>query len=558
MEEALRAVSNNDLSLRQAANQFNVPKSTLHDRISGRVKPGAVPGAPRYLNEEEEEEVVWWLEGCAEIGYAKTVREVRGVVGAIVASKNNLESVVVSHGWWDRFRSRHPRLTLRTGEGLAYRRAVGTNRIVIDKYFDLLEEVLKVNDLTGRPHLIFNADETGLPLQHRPGKRVAVRRQKHVNVINSGNKSQVTVLACASATGYALPPMVVFQRKNLTTQLTSEEVPGTIYGLSSSGWMDGDLFQEWFRRHFLQFTPSARPLLLLLDGHSSHYNLEFIREASSQGVIVFCLPPNTTHVCQPLDVTTFHSLKAFWDHECDEFMSANPGKIVTLYQFSSLFSATWAKAMVPKTIASGFKAAGVFPLDRRAIKIPGENPAVTNTPTAVLARREGIKFMPFLSRARKLVPESDKETSGEVTRFSEEEEAKFTRRYENGYDLLHDCRYNEWLSMHHLEHTPQTLLARELHVYYSPSPDSSLISYLYDPLASPQYQEHPTETGNELQCVIYTRTVNYLHSPPPPADHEDDHEQMHRQGTGQDLARRPGWCMAVSLLGNMLLTHTHT
>ena len=71
MDHALRATSER-MSVREAASQYGVPKSTLHDHVSGR---GAVPGAHRYLDEEEEEEVVRWLEGCASIGYAKSVRE---------------------------------------------------------------------------------------------------------------------------------------------------------------------------------------------------------------------------------------------------------------------------------------------------------------------------------------------------------------------------------------------------------------------------------------------------------------------------------------------------
>ena len=59
--------------------------------------------------------LVRWVEGCAQIGYAKSVKEVRAVVGAIVAAKNNLDCAVVRHGWGDRFRSRHPHLTLRMG-----------------------------------------------------------------------------------------------------------------------------------------------------------------------------------------------------------------------------------------------------------------------------------------------------------------------------------------------------------------------------------------------------------------------------------------------------------
>lgn len=61
---------------RRAALEYSVSKSTLHDRLTGKVLPGAVGGAPRYyLDNEEEEELVKWIIGCAEVGYA--VRAIR-------------------------------------------------------------------------------------------------------------------------------------------------------------------------------------------------------------------------------------------------------------------------------------------------------------------------------------------------------------------------------------------------------------------------------------------------------------------------------------------------
>ena len=60
---------------------------------------GAVGGAPRYLDDVEEVELVRWLEGCAEVGCAKSVREVQVIVGAFVAKKLNLDHLTVSHGW---------------------------------------------------------------------------------------------------------------------------------------------------------------------------------------------------------------------------------------------------------------------------------------------------------------------------------------------------------------------------------------------------------------------------------------------------------------------------
>ena len=57
----------------------------------------------------------------------------------------------------------------------------------------------------------------------------------------------------------------------LSTEMSEGEIPGTFYGLSDKGWMDRELFSAWFHNHFLRYSSPARPLLLLMDGHSSHY-----------------------------------------------------------------------------------------------------------------------------------------------------------------------------------------------------------------------------------------------------------------------------------------------
>ena len=408
MDRALKELSSGAMTVRQASLCYGILKSTLHDHLSGKVLAGAQPGPKRYLTDEEETGLVQWLEGCAEVGCAKSGREVRAVVGAILGAKHGLENVTVSHGWWDRFRERHAHLTLRAGESLSYRRAVAMNRETIDGSFDHLDSILTKNGLLDHPSLIFNADESGMPLNHHPGKPIAVSGQKHVCVLCSGDKTQVTVLACVSASGNAMPPLVIFKRKSLSPQLIVGELPQTRYGLSSSGWMDGEIFDGWFREHFLYHAPAARPLLLLLDGHSSHYNLQFVKTAMENGVIVFCLPPNTTHACQPLDVTAFHSLKSAWNEECDLYMSSNPGKVVSMYQFLEVFAAVWAKAMLPRTIISGFRATGVYPLNRRAIVVPGEHPAkTTSTPTADRARKRGINYLPFYFPVSRAEDKSD-------------------------------------------------------------------------------------------------------------------------------------------------------
>jgi hypothetical protein len=42
-------------------------------------------------------------------------------------------------------------------------------------------------------------------------------------------------MACVSAAGFAMPPMVIFDRKGLSPEWTEGKIPGTRYGLNESG-----------------------------------------------------------------------------------------------------------------------------------------------------------------------------------------------------------------------------------------------------------------------------------------------------------------------------------
>ena len=348
---------------------YNVPKSTLWDRVSGNVSFGAHSGPPRYLNDIEEEELVTFLVGSAKIGFARTKEQVLCIVRAALAKKRQceVEDVNVTTGWWGSFVKRHPKLRLRCGSKLAYCRAIAANPDVINRYFDLLEETLKSNNLLESPMLIFNCDESGFSLQHKPGKIIGVQGQRDVSCITSSDKAQITVLSACSASGYLLPPMIIFDRKKLKPNFTTGEIPGTAYGLSKNGWIDSELFQEWFTNHFLLHIPPQRPILLLLDGHSSHYQPQLIRTAATNQIILFCLPPHTTHLCQPLDRSCFSPLKKAYNNECHLYMSCNPGKAVNRFNFTEIFSRAWTKAMTPANIVAVFRSTGIYPLNRYAV-----------------------------------------------------------------------------------------------------------------------------------------------------------------------------------------------
>ena len=60
---------------------------------------------------EEEEEVVSFLIRSAKIGYPHTRHQIMGIVQGI--------QTVISDGWWERFKKRHPSITLREAASLS-------------------------------------------------------------------------------------------------------------------------------------------------------------------------------------------------------------------------------------------------------------------------------------------------------------------------------------------------------------------------------------------------------------------------------------------------------
>ena len=195
--------------------------------------------------------------------------------------------------------------------------------------------------------------------------------------------------------------------------------------------MDGlipSFLRAGLSEHFVEHAVSARPLLLLLDGHSTHYQPQSVHFAKEHGVIMLCLPPHTTHESQPLDCGVFGPLKTQWSHVCHIYFQKHPGKVITRFQFSTLFSEAWGKAASPCNIIAGFCTCGVCNFSDSA-----------NVTTASLSHAEGTSHV--------TVTERDK-------RFTHEQLEPFQRAYDEGCDVYINPTYVQWLELYHPESLP--------------------------------------------------------------------------------------------------------
>lgn len=145
--------------------------------------------------------------------------------------------------------------------------------------------------------LVYNADETGVSVVHNMGKVLAHLGRRHVYSVASGEKGKThTILTCVPASRMVLPPMMVYPQKNKVPDNVREGcVPNTLFVHSDSGWINADLFLEWFK-FFINNIPPTRPVVLIQDGHSSNVSTELVELACENNIYLLCLPSHTSHI----------------------------------------------------------------------------------------------------------------------------------------------------------------------------------------------------------------------------------------------------------------------
>ena len=72
------------------------------------------------------------------------------------------------------------RTSLRRGDAFSLAREKMTDSSVFSDYFNLLEEVLVKYNLKDKPSHIYNCDESGMPLEHKPPRVISPKGAKKV------------------------------------------------------------------------------------------------------------------------------------------------------------------------------------------------------------------------------------------------------------------------------------------------------------------------------------------------------------------------------------------
>ena len=146
--------------------------------------------------------------------------------------------------------------------------------------------------LANCPAQIWNCDETGFDLQGRAGTVIGPSTRKHAPYrVLSGSREHITMLPCFNACGQWMPPYFIFPGKRVPVTFNPLKggVEGSIFSMTETGYMDTQTFYMWFANHFIPNLPPARPVVLLIDSHDSHLDLETFQLAQKNGICLYAL-----------------------------------------------------------------------------------------------------------------------------------------------------------------------------------------------------------------------------------------------------------------------------
>lgn len=369
LARAVSAIRNNEMSGYEAAKIFEIPRSTIMTHVTGsRGNKSQTMGRNTVFHPDIERKLARSLHIMEKHGFGLSKKEVLDLVGQYV-NLNNIKTPF-RHGvpgtdWFLGFAKRH-RLSIKKPQGVEYARKKICDPFVIEKYYNLLQRTIEELGLQNKPESIWNLDETSFCRDPTKTKVVGLVGYPSTRTISSPGRENTSVLLCCSASGTKIPPLIIFKGLNVWNEwVYQNENCKTTYAATKRGWMETAVFVKFFITNFIPCVGSG-PTLLLYDGHSTHISIDLIEKAQEHNVTILKIPPHSSHLLQPLDLSVMKPLKDVWDQELVKWQRLHVAAKLPKKEFSRLISEIWDH-LDPQIIKNGFSKGGIYPFNRESV-----------------------------------------------------------------------------------------------------------------------------------------------------------------------------------------------
>jgi hypothetical protein len=205
---ALQALKQDaNLSQRRAAAIYNVPQSTLSDRLAGAQPQRDYKPKSRKLLLTEEETVVQHVLDLDARGFPPRLAAVKDMADSLLAERHQDP---VGQKWAANFVKRRPELKVKFNRKYDYQRALCEDPEAIRRWFQLVENTKAKYGIKDED--TYNFDESGFMMGMISTRAVVTgsERRGRLKSVQQGNREWTTVIQGVNATGWAIPPFIIF------------------------------------------------------------------------------------------------------------------------------------------------------------------------------------------------------------------------------------------------------------------------------------------------------------------------------------------------------------
>ena len=352
-------------SISEAAHHFNVPRTTLRDRLHGHTFRPETRANGHKLSINEEESLLQWILSMDKRGAPPRPAVVREMANLLLAKRGETPIQTVGECWVTNYIKRHDEIKTKFSRRYDHQRAQCEDPKIIQAWFDCVQQsIMKYGILSDD---IYNFDETGFAMGLIATAKVVTRADYYgrAKLLQPGNREWVTAIESISAIGRVLPPCIIFKGKNYIQGWFEDlALPGDWrIEVSPNGWTTDDIGLAWLEKHFIPLTSpytKGKYRLLILDGHGSHLTPQFDLLCSQNNIIPICMPPHSSHLLQPLDVGCFAPLKRAYGRLGENQMRLGINHL-DKHDFLAAYPQAHLEAFKARTIQNSFAAAGLVP-----------------------------------------------------------------------------------------------------------------------------------------------------------------------------------------------------
>ena len=178
------------------------------------------------------------------------------------------------------------------------------------------------------------------------------------------SKASTSVMFCGNAAGELLPPMMVCKAKFVYHGWVNGGPKGSALACTDSGWFDGRTFKKRFNEVFVPNLKVDGPFAIIGDNLGSHFSEEVINICLKRNICFIMLVPNSTHLCQPLDLAVFGTMKRSWRCNLNEWRKESRSKGTLPKQHFPLLLRRLLNDTKAENIVSGFRGSGISPFNK--------------------------------------------------------------------------------------------------------------------------------------------------------------------------------------------------